>query len=456
MTANTSPATPEQIEIRINLPRGYTPEEVEIPQFGRGDYRPSDKFLDNGGCPTAGSGSSCRRPMPYAAGASFPKDLVAASIPAPPVNPQSPWSPLFCVLLPSLLCVSLAPFWIIIMIVIFAVRNSRKRLKEYLPPKIGIESGGIKRGLTPAEAALLQELPLPRVLLLIIFGLLKKDMLGIKEIADRDFRFTAQKKEGLEALDYEKEFMAAIDADKRLNKSSLRTLFTDMIKGLQTKMAGFSRRETNMYYQSIMNKAWDQVKNAPKEKLPEELADSLEWLAMDPEYENKLEPYANDTILFPGRTAYWYRNFPAAHNGDSGRRRAGQGARQERHRRGREPRQLPAGVFRRPARRQRRLHLVHHQGDQPAPGAALSPVPAARWQQLRLRLCLRRLRLRLRRRWPMKQYDLKKTLAVLLGAVAVAAFAAFAAARFVRRRPFPGPDPTRIPLSGSIRAGWRE
>ena len=68
-------------------------------------------------------------------------------------------------------------------------------------------------------------------------------------------------------------------------------MFTDMIAALQKKMAGFSRRETNAYYQSIMNKAWEQVKNCPREKLPEELAQSLEWLALDPEYENKLEPY---------------------------------------------------------------------------------------------------------------------------------------------------------------------
>jgi radical SAM protein with 4Fe4S-binding SPASM domain len=39
-------------------------------------------------------------------------------------------------------------------------------------------------------------------------------------------------------------------------------------------------------------------------------------------------------------------------------------------------------------------------------------------------------RLRLRRRWPVKQYALKKTLAVLLVALAAAAFAAFGAARF--------------------------
>ena len=82
------------------------------------------------------------------------------------------------------------------LIIVFAVRSSRKRLQQYLPPRVGIESGGIKRGLTPAEAALLQELPLAKVLLLVIFGLLKKDKLAIKEAAAKDFRFHVPEKRG--------------------------------------------------------------------------------------------------------------------------------------------------------------------------------------------------------------------------------------------------------------------
>jgi hypothetical protein len=306
----------ERIEVQFDLPPGSSPETVKYHDFDSGGYEPSEKLFANGRVIYRWLWLDQPATVAYAAGASFPRSLVA-SVYSPPRRS----------LLKALLTVffaffafvfSLSPIWIIVLIIVFAVRSSRKRLKQYLPPRLGIESGGIKRGLTPAEAALLQELPLPRVLLLVIFGLLKKDMLSIKEIADKDYRFTAQIKEGFEALDYEKAFIAAIDAEKRLSKSLLRSLFTDMIKGLQTKMAGFSRRETNMYYQSIMNKAWEQVKNAPKEKLPEELANSLEWLAMDPEYENKLEPYANNTILIPGRTAYWYRNFPQRTTGTTG------------------------------------------------------------------------------------------------------------------------------------------
>jgi hypothetical protein len=296
------------IEIQINLPAGTSQDLVKFHTFKRAAYRPSESFFRDNRVSYIWRWFEQRATAPYAVGASFPKNLVAAlSAPA-----KKSLGKTFFVMIAAFIgfLLSLAPFWIIIMIVIFAVRASRKRLKDYLPPRIGIESGGIKRGLTPAEAALLQELPLPRVLLLIIFGMLKKEMLVIKEISDKEFSFSFQKKEGLETLDYEKEFIAAIDADKRLNKSLLRPLFTNMIKGLQTRMAGFSRRETNRYYQSIMNKAWDQVKNAPKEKLPEELAASLDWLALDSEYENKLSPYTGDELFLPGRSFYWYHHFP--------------------------------------------------------------------------------------------------------------------------------------------------
>ena len=305
-----------QLEIKINLPAGASPEQVKYHTFGRADYRPSETFFQDNRVSYVWRWLEQPATVPYGVGASFPKNLVA-SVYSPPR--RSIFKPLLNAFFAFFAFVfSLSPFWIIAMIIFFAVRSSRKRLKDYLPPRIGIESGGIKRGLTPAEAALLQELPLPRVLLLIIFGLLKKEMLVIKEVADKEFRFTCQTKAGFEPLDYEKEFIAAIDADNRLNKSSLRPLFTNMIKGLQTKMAGFSRRETNMYYQSIMNKAWDQIKNAPKEKLPKELADSLEWLAMDSEYESKLSPYTGDTLFLPGRGYYWYQHFPQRAAGSAG------------------------------------------------------------------------------------------------------------------------------------------
>ncbi len=298
----------ERIEVQFNLPPGSTPETVKYHSFGNSGYQPSEKLFENGRVVYRWLWLDQPATVPYAAGASFPRSLVA-SVFAPPRR-----SLLKAVLTAFFaffaFVLSLSPIWIIVLIIILAVRSSRKRMKQYLPPRIGIESGGIKRGLTPPQAALLQQLSLAKVLLLVIFGLLKKGKLEIKEVAAKDFRFLEQKMDGLDLLEYEQVFISAIDKDNRLDKSLLRSMFIDMIAALKKSMEGFSRRETNQYYQSIMNKAWEQVKNCPPDKLPAELAQSLEWLALDPEYEKKLEPYATDSILLPGRTDYWYRHFP--------------------------------------------------------------------------------------------------------------------------------------------------
>ena len=298
----------ESIEIRFNLPPGTRPDDVRYHAFGRSDYRPSETFFENDRVSYCWRWSDRPATVPYAVGASFPRNLVAG-VTAP--SRPSILAALFAAIFAFIAFVlSLAPVWIIVLIVVFAVRSNRKRLQRYLPPRVGVESAGIKRGLAPAEAALLQELPLAKVLLLVVFGLLKKGKLEIKEVAARDFRFHELSREGLELQEYEGDFIAAIDKENRLDKAALRKMFTAMIAALDKKMAGFSRRETNQYFQSIMNKAWEQVKDCPPAKLPAELDDSLEWLALDPEYESKLDPIAGDMVFLPGSGDHWYRHFP--------------------------------------------------------------------------------------------------------------------------------------------------
>ena len=52
-----------------------------------------------------------------------------------------------------------------------------RRKSHYMPPIAQVEGGGIKRGLTAPEAAVLLELPVAKALSLVIFGMLKKGIL---------------------------------------------------------------------------------------------------------------------------------------------------------------------------------------------------------------------------------------------------------------------------------------
>ena len=312
----------ERIEVQFNLPPGSTADGVKYHAFG-GDYKPSEMLQEGDHVVYRWLWLDQPATMPYAAGASFPRALVAAVTETPR---RSVLHSLLSVVFALIAFVfSLAPVWIIALIIVLAVRSGRRRLQRYLPPRVGIESGGIKRGLAPAEAALLQELPLAKVLLLVIFGLLKKGLLEVRALGAGDYRYHAAPGAGTELQEHETAFLAAIDAENRLDKAKLKGLFTAMIAALEKKMAGFSRRETNAYYQSIMNKAWEQVRSCPRDTLPAELEQSLEWLALDPQYEDKLEPFLRDTVFLPGRTGPWYQRFPQGAPGSGGPAAPGRG-----------------------------------------------------------------------------------------------------------------------------------
>ena len=65
-----------------------------------------------------------------------------------------------------------------VIVVLFGVNEwfLAKWKSRYMPPIAEVEGGGIKRGLTAPEAAALLEMPVSKVLALVIFGMLKKGM----------------------------------------------------------------------------------------------------------------------------------------------------------------------------------------------------------------------------------------------------------------------------------------
>ena len=66
--------------------------------------------------------------------------------------------------------------------ILSAIQGQRRKL-QYIPPRIGIEGHGIKRGLTAVEAGILMDEPLDKVMTMILFGVIKK---GAAEVTTRD------------------------------------------------------------------------------------------------------------------------------------------------------------------------------------------------------------------------------------------------------------------------------
>ena len=203
-----------------------------------------------------------------------------------------------------------------------------KRKSKYLPPIAELEGGGIKRGLTAPEAAVLLELPFERVLGLVIFGMLKKGILreidndplivelhesfvaNEKDIDHKDrakhYRRAARKL-GTVVHGYETGFLFLLE--KNVGKPVAKIQFTVPIKVLITntaaKMKAFDLSDTQDYYRSIVSRAVNQAKNVGDIK---QMDKHFEWIMMDDDYTSVF-----DTWHYAPR---WHR--PIGHVGNLG------------------------------------------------------------------------------------------------------------------------------------------
>ncbi len=178
----------------------------------------------------------------------------------------------------------------------------RRRMKRYLPPTLGIEGAGAKRGLTAPEAAVVLELEPNRVLTMILFGLVKKEAVQI--VTPKPLKLKKIEPTPKELLAYELQFIEAIKRDGTVRETELRKMFIALIKRVDKKLQGFSRKETRAYYKNVMNTAWKTVQDAATPDMGIAFAERAEWLMIDDEFGDKTAKtfHDRDIIVMPR----WY------------------------------------------------------------------------------------------------------------------------------------------------------
>jgi hypothetical protein len=186
----------------------------------------------------------------------------------------------------------------------------RRRKTSYMPPIAQVEGGGIKRGLTAPEAAALLELPISRVLGLVIFGMLKKGILTqvqaeplVVDVAEgfrigkgrmltsekeraKFYRKVAQQK-GVVVHKYEHPFIYLVQNNP--GKPLREINFTVPLKGLATRVAGrmkgFDLSDTQDHYRKIVRRASSEAKAIGDIPQREKWIDrNFEWILIGDDY----------------------------------------------------------------------------------------------------------------------------------------------------------------------------
>ncbi len=292
----------------FHLPPGVQPDQPKyhLPQGWPGPSEPAAGFDPDGRITYTWRSSDANAYSQYTFGASFPRTYVPASAVYTPslwetlgIDPEDLVGFAFC----SMFALFFfgAP--------ILGVVSERKRKMKYLPPKISIEGHGVKRGLTAVEAAILMEQPLDKVMTMILFGLVKKNA---AEVITRDpLRIKALEPLPEDLRTYEKSFLDAFTVSNNnaaQRRKALQELTVSLIRSVQDKMKGFSRKETIEYYKSINERAWAQIEAAGTPEVKSQMyADALEWTMLDKEYDDRTRRTFTGPIFVP---VWWHHYDP--------------------------------------------------------------------------------------------------------------------------------------------------
>lgn len=195
-------------------------------------------------------------------------------------------------------------------LVVLNERSLKKKRKTYLPAIAQVEGGGIKRGLTAPEAGVLIEMPLNKVLTLVLFGLLEKGVievtkqepLTVEVTADfrvlsnksldsakehRQYRRQVAQEKGTIIHAYEDGYLTLIEQNhgKAVRNIDFAKPTEALIKTTVAKMKGFDLSDTQEYYRRVIDRAMEQASALGEVEAREQYLDKyLPWVMMNDNY----------------------------------------------------------------------------------------------------------------------------------------------------------------------------
>ncbi|MBL7064098.1 MAG: hypothetical protein ISS49_07835, partial [Anaerolineae bacterium] len=104
--------------------------------------------------------------------------------------------------------------------------------------------------------------------------------------------------------------------DHTLSESRLRKMTVALVKEVNNKMKGFSRKETVVYYKDIVRRSWQQVEGAETPEVRSERFDEqMEWTMLDDDFDGRVkQTFRTGPVFVPMWWGYyrpWARTVPS-------------------------------------------------------------------------------------------------------------------------------------------------
>jgi len=197
--------------------------------------------------------------------------------------------------------------WPVLIVLAVIVETARKNRKEkYLPAIASVEGGGIKRGLTAPEAAVLLELPVNKVITLILFGMMKKGV--IRQITKEPVMFRVVDPLPADAVlqTYENDLLALLKKNVKVqsvHEIDFSKSMAALVKAVASRVVGFDLNETREYYKQIISRAWKEAEEIGEiEGWQKKMDEKVDWMMLDPDFGGRFRPYQDRYIPRSYRT----------------------------------------------------------------------------------------------------------------------------------------------------------
>ena len=105
-------------------------------------------------------------------------------------------------------------------------------------------------------------------------------------------------------------FLNAFKSQKPIERRTiLQDMMVALVKTVGEKMKGFSRKETLVYYEEIINKAFKQVEDAQTPEVKaEKYSEAVDWTMLDKDYDQRTRrTFGTGPVFMP---SWWYRADP--------------------------------------------------------------------------------------------------------------------------------------------------
>ncbi len=318
------PAWWDYQEVKVLRVKLIAPEGVTLNELGC-EPAPADTFDEENGWAFAYWERTLGEGEKFRCGISFPEGYVTNVTEEKP-GPDT-----------SSILIGVAIILVVVIFIGYGIYKAAKKAKEYIDPKMHMESLGVRKDLDNIEAAVLLGAHPFKIINILLYGLVKKGKIRIQEWSPVKVEILPSREEekayhcpncgapmtgeserefceycGCEVtfegktFYYENQFLLkGMKKDGTFDEKGMKLVLKGLNNAVNRKMKGYCRKDTEKYYTDEIEAYWGELKTISPEEKYRLFGKKAGWLMIDEKFDGRARTTFKDVDTAFTPTSWW-------------------------------------------------------------------------------------------------------------------------------------------------------